>query len=95
MSGTEEAQDVIDTRALELATEANTRVQGVGQSVRDGFLEIKHWQENHESHDDERFEAISTKVSDGFRGIYSRLWIMVGGAMTAMFAIIMAMAFKG
>ena len=76
-------QDVIDTRALELATQANTRVKGIGEQVTSSFNKIEAWQRHHEKHDDDRFEAIGEKISRGFAGVYGRMWIItfliVGG----------------
>ncbi len=90
------AQDMIDSRALELATEANTRATGVVEEMRT----MNAWMRDHEAHDVERFAAgqktmtegfdkLGVKIGDSVKGIYNRLWIFAGALGIAMFTIIM------
>ena len=82
-----DAQSQIDTRALEVASAALNTVQGIVGDFKDSMSE-------HEKHDDERFTAIAEKVSDGFRGIYNRMWMAVIALIAGMGAVILLLVDK-
>ena len=63
-------QPQLDTRAIEIATKANTRVDHTDKSLEKLVTRI----EKHEDHDAHRFETMNTKITDGFSGVYNRLW---------------------
>ena len=72
-------QTKIDTRALEIATEANTTAKHAVLGLDKLFA----WTKEHEAHDEQRFQSMDTKISEGFKGVYNRLWgfaiLILGG----------------
>ena len=65
-------QEQVDTRAIEIATEANVTANNVK-----GMFETMHTEfKTHEEFDIARFQRVEDKLSDGFRGLYNRLWLI-------------------
>ena len=91
---TQEAQDMVDTRALELATAANERATHVDKTLK----KLQEWAEAHEKQDDVRFKEISDKSSKRYNGVYERIgWIVSGAFVTVitMLALFMDFALNG
>ena len=91
---TQEAQDMMDTRALELATAANDRAAALTSKLD----KLTAWTHDHELHDSERFAEGQRTVTESINGlaksIYGMLWKFafgIGGALLAVILVLVQM----
>lgn len=79
--------DQLDSRALEVASQALGTVQTLGEEFRNGL-------QQHIDNDEARFNEISSKVSDGFKGIYNRMWFAVIAVVGGLGAVVLLLIDK-
>ncbi len=74
---------MLDTKAIELAAGASKDAERAYELAGNNHKEAMDALSRHVRHDEVRFENVTTKISDGFRGMYNRLWgfalLLLGG----------------